>query len=79
MYVSVSGFDGVWNDAYYFGSSHHRMFPSGSLITYRCRYLSVNLCICRSIDKSVLKNSDLTTHCYWKGDASYYTLSVNGE
>lgn len=32
-----------------------------------------------SVKRDFLKPSDATSHCPWKGDASYYTLSVNGE
>lgn len=32
-----------------------------------------------SVDGSVLRPSATTTHCPWKGDASYYSLEVNGE
>jgi len=31
-----------------------------------------------SIKKEFFKPSDTHTHCPWKGDASYYTLEVNG-
>ncbi|MDQ6763903.1 MAG: DUF427 domain-containing protein [Bacteroidota bacterium] len=31
-----------------------------------------------SVKKEYLKNSDTHTTCPWKGEASYYTLSVNG-
>lgn len=32
-----------------------------------------------SVNKSFLKPSDTHTVCPWKGVASYYTLSVNGQ
>lgn len=32
-----------------------------------------------SVKREFLTSSDTTTHCPWKGDASYYTLNVNGE
>lgn len=32
-----------------------------------------------SIKAEHFKPSESTTHCPWKGDASYYTLVVNGE
>ena len=32
-----------------------------------------------SVNREFLKPSDTKTHCPWKGDASYYTLAVNGE
>ena len=32
-----------------------------------------------SVKKSFLKPSDTHTTCPWKGEASYYTLEVNGE
>ena len=32
-----------------------------------------------SIKPEFFKKSDTYTHCPWKGDASYYTLEVNGE
>ena len=32
-----------------------------------------------SVKREFLKSSDTQTHCPWKGDASYYTLVVNGE
>ena len=32
-----------------------------------------------SVKREFLKPSSATSHCPWKGDASYYTLSVNGE
>ena len=32
-----------------------------------------------SVNKQFLKPSDTTTHCPWKGDASYCTLDINGE
>ena len=31
-----------------------------------------------SIKKEFFKPSDTHTHCPWKGEASYYTLEVNG-
>lgn len=32
-----------------------------------------------SVDQSVLRKSDLTTKCPYKGDAEYYHIVVNGE
>jgi uncharacterized protein (DUF427 family) len=32
-----------------------------------------------AVNKSFLKPSDTHTICPWKGEASYYTLSVNGK
>lgn len=32
-----------------------------------------------SIKEEYYKSSEHTTHCFWKGEASYYTLDVNGE
>ena len=32
-----------------------------------------------SIKKEFFKTSPTTSHCPWKGDASYYTVDVNGE
>lgn len=32
-----------------------------------------------SVKREFLKPSSATSHCPWKGDARYYTLSVNGE
>jgi len=32
----------------------------------------------RSVDKSLLSESDYITRCPWKGIASYYNLEVNG-
>jgi len=32
-----------------------------------------------AVNESVLKPSDKATVCPWKGTASYYTLSVNGD
>ncbi|MEO1240588.1 MAG: DUF427 domain-containing protein [Pseudomonadota bacterium] len=32
-----------------------------------------------AVKQEYLKASDHTSHCPWKGDASYYTLAVNGE
>lgn len=32
-----------------------------------------------SVKREFLKPSGTTTHCPWKGDASYYTLSVSGD
>ncbi len=31
------------------------------------------------VDQDYLQPSDMTTHCPWKGDASYYHLSVTGK
>lgn len=31
-----------------------------------------------SLDPAVLRPSTTTTHCPWKGDASYYSLEVDG-
>lgn len=31
-----------------------------------------------AIHKAFFKSSDTTTNCPWKGQASYYTLEVNG-
>jgi uncharacterized protein (DUF427 family) len=33
----------------------------------------------KSIKYEFFKKSDAHTHCPWKGDASYYSLEVNGE
>lgn len=32
-----------------------------------------------SIKEEYYKTSEHKTHCFWKGEASYYTLDVNGE
>ena len=32
-----------------------------------------------SIDQAVLRPSDKTTYCPWKGTANYYSLHVDGE
>lgn len=32
-----------------------------------------------SIKNEYYKDSDNKTHCFWKGEASYYTLDVKGE
>jgi uncharacterized protein (DUF427 family) len=32
-----------------------------------------------SVDPAVLRPSATTTHCPWKGDASYYSLEVDGQ
>jgi uncharacterized protein (DUF427 family) len=32
-----------------------------------------------SIHKEYFKDSETSTFCSWKGDASYYTINVNGE
>ena len=32
-----------------------------------------------SVDGSVLKNSDRTTYCPWKGTANYFTVAVDGD
>ncbi|MCK0157780.1 DUF427 domain-containing protein [Cellulophaga sp. F20128] len=32
-----------------------------------------------SIKKEYFKSSDMHTHCPWKGQASYYTLDVDGK
>lgn len=32
-----------------------------------------------SVKREFLKPSEASSHCPWKGDARYYTLSVNGE
>lgn len=32
-----------------------------------------------SVNVEFLKRSDMKTHCPWKGDASYYTLVVDGD
>jgi len=32
-----------------------------------------------AIDRALLANSDTSTHCPWKGDASYYNLVVDGQ
>ena len=32
-----------------------------------------------SVRQEFLSPSDTTSHCPWKGDASYYTLRVSGE
>lgn len=32
-----------------------------------------------SVREEFLRPSEMQTHCPWKGDASYYTLDVNGE
>jgi uncharacterized protein (DUF427 family) len=31
-----------------------------------------------SVDPAVLKPTDHTSHCPWKGDANYYSLHVDG-
>ena len=33
----------------------------------------------KSVDKEYLRSSDKRTSCPWKGQASYYTLEVNGK
>ena len=33
----------------------------------------------QSIHAEFFTDSDTTTHCHWKGQASYYTIDVNGE
>ncbi|HEO64940.1 MAG TPA: DUF427 domain-containing protein [Spirochaetes bacterium] len=32
-----------------------------------------------SINKEYFKESSFTTHCPWKGEASYYSIEVNGD
>ncbi len=32
-----------------------------------------------SVDPAVLQPSSTTSHCPWKGDASYYSLEVGGQ
>lgn len=32
-----------------------------------------------SLDKSVVTETTHSTHCPWKGEASYYTLEVDGQ
>lgn len=32
-----------------------------------------------ALDRQYLRDSDHSTHCPWKGDASYYSLEVNGK
>lgn len=32
-----------------------------------------------SVDQSVLKKTETHTSCPWKGEASYYTIEVDGE
>lgn len=32
-----------------------------------------------SVSKEFLESSDHHTHCPWKGEASYYTVTVNGD
>ncbi|KAI4155258.1 MAG: hypothetical protein LQ340_001111 [Diploschistes diacapsis] len=32
-----------------------------------------------SVDKSILTPTEHSTHCPWKGDASYYNIGVDGE
>ena len=32
-----------------------------------------------AVNEAVLKSSDTTTYCPWKGTANYYTVSVEGE
>ncbi len=32
-----------------------------------------------SITEGVLTRTDHSTHCPWKGDASYYTIAVDGQ
>jgi uncharacterized protein (DUF427 family) len=32
-----------------------------------------------SLNREHFEDSSTTTHCPWKGDASYYTVSVDGE
>ncbi|MCJ1467031.1 hypothetical protein MMC07_005653 [Pseudocyphellaria aurata] len=32
-----------------------------------------------SVDQSVLTKTNTHTHCPWKGDASYYTIAVDGQ
>lgn len=31
-----------------------------------------------SLNKEFFEDSNHKTHCFWKGEASYYTLKVNG-
>jgi uncharacterized protein (DUF427 family) len=32
-----------------------------------------------SINKAYFKSSDTSTNCFWKGDASYYSIEVDGK
>ena len=32
-----------------------------------------------AVNETVLKSSDTTTYCPWKGTANYYTVNVEGE
>ena len=32
-----------------------------------------------SVDMDVFRKSETSTHCPWKGDASYYTVEADGE
>ena len=32
-----------------------------------------------SVKKEYLKESKTNTHCFWKGEASYYDVKINGD
>jgi uncharacterized protein (DUF427 family) len=32
-----------------------------------------------AVDRTVLREAELSTHCPWKGDAAYYDVVVDGE
>jgi len=32
-----------------------------------------------SVKKEYLKESKTNTHCFWKGEASYYNVKINGD
>ncbi|HAU21465.1 MAG TPA: hypothetical protein DCS24_02545 [Erythrobacter sp.] len=33
----------------------------------------------KDVDRNVLVESEISTHCPWKGDASYYSIRIGGE
>lgn len=32
-----------------------------------------------AVERSYLRESDYSTHCFWKGEARYWSLEVNGK
>lgn len=57
----------VWNDQV-IAVSNETIFIEGN------QYFPFN-----SVNKEFLERSNTHTTCFWKGEASYYNLSVNGQ
>src|SRR3984957_9462592 len=50
-----------------------------ALTLYEARYPAVQYIPRKDVDMALLVRTDLSTYCPYKGDASYFSISVGGE